>query len=59
MALRPKYDVVRVSLLHRHPLPTCDAAIKKIIFEVTHLCLDKFPQVDSALAVTTRSYHVH
>ncbi|KAJ1411699.1 hypothetical protein SESBI_21016 [Sesbania bispinosa] len=56
MALRPEYEVVRASLLQRHPLPSLDAAIQEIFFEETHLNLDKTPQFDTTLA-TTRSSH--
>ncbi|XP_050888819.1 uncharacterized protein LOC127093974 [Lathyrus oleraceus] len=43
MALRPEYEVVRASLLHRNPLPSLDTAIQEIIFEETRLNLDKTP----------------
>ncbi|KAJ1398972.1 Zinc finger, CCHC-type [Sesbania bispinosa] len=56
MALRSEYEVVRASLLHQHPLPSLDAAILEIIFEETHLNLDKTPQSDTTL-VNTRSSH--
>jgi len=55
MALRPEYEVVRASLLHRHPLPSLEAAIQEIIFEETRLNLDKRPQFDIALATTQSS----
>ncbi|CAI8585358.1 unnamed protein product [Vicia faba] len=32
MALRPEYEAVRASLLHRNPLPSLDTAIQEIIF---------------------------
>ena len=54
MSLRPEYEAVRASLLHRHPLPTLDAAVQEIIFEETRLRLDRTPQFDSALAVPYR-----
>ncbi|KAJ9129226.1 hypothetical protein P3X46_033983, partial [Hevea brasiliensis] len=56
MALRSEYEAVRASLLHRNPLPSLDTAIQEIIFEETHLSLDKTPQFETALA-TTRSSH--
>ncbi|KAJ6392554.1 hypothetical protein OIU84_026837 [Salix udensis] len=56
MALRPEYESVRASLLHRNPLPSLNTAIQEIIFEETRLNLDKPPQFDIALA-TTRSSH--
>lgn len=56
MALRPEYEAVRASLLHRNPLPSLDTAIQEIIFEETRLNLDKTPQIDAALA-TTRFSH--
>ena len=52
MALRPEYEAVRASLLHRNPLPSLDTAIQEIIFEETRLNLDKTPQMDAALATT-------
>ena len=60
MALRPEYEAVRASLLHRHPLPSLDTAIQEIVFEETRLKLDKTPHVDTALATTRssqRTYH--
>nr|TKR68799.1 hypothetical protein D5086_0000307390 [Populus alba] len=56
MALRPIYESVRASLLHRYPLPSLNTAIQEIIFEETRLNLDKCPQFDIALA-TTWSLH--
>jgi len=41
MDLRPEYEVVRASLLHRNPLPSLDTAIQEIIFEETRLNLAK------------------
>ncbi|PNY14773.1 glutamate receptor-like protein [Trifolium pratense] len=38
MALRPEYEAVRASLLHRNPLPSLDTAIQEIIFEETQNC---------------------
>lgn len=52
MALRPEYEDVKASLLHRHPLPSLDIAIQEIIFEETRMKLDKTPQLDTALATT-------
>ncbi|KAI4338329.1 hypothetical protein L6164_016669 [Bauhinia variegata] len=52
MALRPEYEVVRASLLHRHPLPTLDTVVQEIIFEETRLGFDKSPQFEIALATT-------
>ncbi|CAI8618166.1 unnamed protein product [Vicia faba] len=56
MALRPEYEVVRASLLHRNLFLSLDTAIHEIIFEETRLNLDKTPQMDAALA-TTRFSH--
>ena len=50
MALRPEYENVRSSLLHRDPLPSLDTAIKEIIFEETRLGLVKSHVTDVALA---------
>nr|GMD98853.1 retrovirus-related Pol polyprotein from transposon TNT 1-94 [Ipomoea batatas] len=53
MALRPEYESVRAALLHRHPLPTLDGAIKELLFEETRLGLIKPFLTDVALATTT------
>lgn len=57
MALRPEYEVVRASLLHRNPLPLLDTTIQEIIFEETRLNLDKTPQMNTALSTTRFSHH--
>ncbi|KAJ7982738.1 Retrovirus-related Pol polyprotein from transposon TNT 1-94 [Quillaja saponaria] len=51
MALRPEYEAVRASLLHRDPLPTLDNDIQEIIFEES-LSLDKSMHSKVALATT-------
>ncbi|XP_048234433.1 uncharacterized protein LOC125370976 [Ricinus communis] len=56
MALRPEYEAVRASLLHRHPLPTLDMAVQEIIFEETRLNLDNTLNSKIALATTRSSY---
>ncbi|KZV40897.1 hypothetical protein F511_05142 [Dorcoceras hygrometricum] len=56
MALRPEYEDVRASLLHRHPLPTLDMSVQEIIFEETRLNLDKTLNSEIALATTRASY---
>ncbi|CDP22048.1 unnamed protein product [Coffea canephora] len=37
MALRPEFEQLRGSLLHRSPLPTVDAALAELITEETRL----------------------
>ena len=56
MALRPEYEAVRASLLHRHPRPTLDMAIQEIIFEETPLNLNKTPHSEMALAANRPSH---
>ena len=53
MALRPEFEQLRGSLLHRSPLPTVDAALAELITEETRLASQvpaSLGSMDSVLA---------
>ncbi|KAA8525024.1 hypothetical protein F0562_011338 [Nyssa sinensis] len=50
MALNHHFELIRVSLLHRNPLPTLEQAISELLSEETHLGLLKPSSTDTALA---------
>ncbi|TYK05715.1 Zinc finger, CCHC-type [Cucumis melo var. makuwa] len=52
MGLRPEYESVMATLLHRSPLPSLDAAIQEILFKEKRLGINLFKHFDVVLADT-------
>ena len=53
MALHDRFELIRASLLHRHPLPTLDDVVTALHFEETRLGAN--PQTSSGVLAVTHS----